>query len=221
MGKGKTLTLWGCFSGYKYVLAKSFDQISICAIPHSKESSHSRLKKQIEAHLEPSGRRCGLIRVQSRSLVNSLHKITLNRVLESSCFSFSSYNMCFPNAERSLLRHFSLYFLVLFWQPFFSLQRNKAFLSLPLFPWWHEMFNHNQFAVNVLLVSGAYLSVLSPASDCRMHALDTGAPSVNKFHRVSKWKGSGDFSLANPQPSSFFLSRLHPCMIGIRFFLWG
>lgn len=82
------------------------------------------------------------------------------------------------------------------------------------------MFNHNQFAVNVVLVSGACLSVLSPAPDCRMHALDTGAPSVNKFHRVSKQKGSGDFSLANPNHHLFF-PFLHPCMIGISFALWG
>lgn len=186
-----------CSSSYKYVLAKSFDQISICAIPRGKEPSHSLSKKQIEAHLEPSGRRCWLIRVQSRSIVNSSHKITLNRVSESSHFSLSLLQyVLYKCRVISLKTFFLFYFLVSFWQQFFSLQRNKAFLSLLLFPWWHETFNHNQFTVNVVLVSCVCLSDLSPVPDCQVHALDKAATSVNKLHRVSKWKCSGKFSLS-------------------------
>lgn len=162
---------------------------------------HPLLQKQIKAHLEPSGRRRWLIRVQSFSLENSLHKITLNRVSESSCFSLSLLQYVLYRMHTDLSKDiFLFYFLVSFWQKFFSLQENKAFLSLLLFPWWHEVFNHNQFADNVVLVSCVCLSVSSPVPDCQMHALDNVDTLVNKFHRASKWKCSGNLSLG-----SFFL----------------
>lgn len=166
----------------------------------------------MKAHLEPSGRRRWLIRVQSLSLENSLHKITLNRVSESSCFSLFLLQYVLYRMHSDLSYDiFLFYFLVSFWQKFFSLQRNKAFLSLPLFPWWHEVFNHNQFTDNVVLVFCVCLSVSSPGPDCQTHALDTVDTLVNKFHRASKWKCSGNFPLG-----SFFscLYLFGKCWIG-------
>lgn len=46
-----------------------------------------------------------------------------------------------------------------------------------------------------MLVSCVCLSVSSPVPDCQMHALDNVATLVNKFHRASKWKCSGNFPL--------------------------
>lgn len=66
---------------------------------------HPLLQKQIKAHLEPSGR-CWLIRVQSLSLENSLHKITLNRVQNQAAFPFSFYNMYFTECILISLKTF-------------------------------------------------------------------------------------------------------------------
>lgn len=48
-----------------------------------------------------------------------------------------------------------------------------------------------------MLVSCVCLSVSSPVPDCRMHALDNADTLVNKFHRASKWKCSGNFPLGS------------------------
>lgn len=161
---------------------------------------HPLLKIQTKAHLEPSGRRCWLIRVHSllwEQLTQNYTELSFRIKL---LFPFPFTICTLRNAQWSLWRHFSLLFPSLFLTEILFLPRNKAFLSLPLFPWWHEVFNHNQFADEVVWVSCVCLSVSSPGPDCQTHALDNVYTFVNKFCHASEWK-CGYFSLG-----SFFIA---------------
>lgn len=161
---------------------------------------HPLLKIQTKAHLEPSGRRCWLGGVHSllwEQLTQNYTELSFRIKL---LFPFPFTICTLRNAQWSLWRHFSLLFPSLFLTEILFLPRKKAFLSLPLFPSWHEVFNHNQFADKVVWVSCVCLSVSSPGPDCQTHALDNVDTFVNKFCPASEWK-CGYFSLG-----SFFIA---------------